>query len=159
MRVGIGYDIHALRKGRPLFLGGVKVPFSKGLLGHSDGDVVLHAIVDAALGAIALGDLGDWFPDTDPRWRGIPSRRFVEKTRRLLKNKGWVVANIDCTLIAEFPKLGPYRDAIRKSIASQWQIALDTVSVKAKTNERMGEIGRGRAMACLSVVVLKKIRG
>ncbi len=156
MRVGIGYDIHTLRKGRRLFLGGIEVPYSKGLVAHSDGDVILHAIVDAALGATALGDIGSWFPDSDPRWKAAPSKRFVEKTRSLLNRKGWVIENIDCTLIAEAPKIGPYRDAIRKSIAALWKTSLDSVSLKAKTHEGLGEIGAGRAMACLAVVNLKK---
>ncbi len=156
MRVGIGYDIHRLRKGGKLRLGGVFIPFSKGLVGHSDGDVVLHAIVDAVLGALGEGDIGSHFSDKDARFRGADSMLFVRQTRALLHHKGYRIENVDCTIIAEEPKLGPFREKIRRSIAGGFGIPTGAVGVKAKTNEKLGPVGQKRAIICLAVASLSK---
>ncbi len=156
MRIGIGYDIHALAKGRKLLLGGVSIPHSHGLLGHSDGDVLLHAIVDAVFGALGEGDLGDHFSDKDPRWKGADSRMFVKEALLCLKKRKLAVAHIDSVIIAEAPKLGKYKEAIKKSVASAFGLPLSSVGVKAKTNEGFDAIGRGEAIACQAVVSLKK---
>ncbi len=155
MRVGIGYDIHALKKGRPFILGGVRIPFARGSVSHSDGDVLLHAIVDALLGAAAAGDIGSFFPDTDPRWKGASSLVFIQKTRQLLRKKKLKIMNIDSVVIAEAPKLLSYRDKMRRVIAKALGVSTARVSVKAKTHEKLGELGRGRAIACTAVASLK----
>ncbi len=154
MRVGIGYDIHALKKGRKLVLGGVTIPFSKGLAGHSDADVVLHAIIDAVLGALAEGDIGDHFPDGDARYRGMNSALFVKKVKILLKKRRLRIAHIDTAIIAEAPKLAPYKDRIREKIAKVFEVSPRHVGVKAKTNEGFGLVGKNQAIACLSIVSL-----
>ena len=156
MQVGIGYDIHALKKGRPLILGGVTVPHPKGLSGHSDGDALLHAIVDAALGAMGAGDIGDHFPDTDVRTRNAASSLFVKKVRGLLKMKKLKIGHIDSTVIAEAPRLGPYKGKMREKIAAAFGIAESRVNVKAKTHEGFGELGKKRAIACFAVVSLRR---
>lgn len=156
MRVGIGYDIHRLVKGRRLVLGGVDVPHSKGLEGHSDGDALSHAVVDAALGAAGLGDIGGHFSDKDARNKGRDSADFVRHTRKLLAKKGLRVTQIDTIVIAEEPKLSGYKEKIRKTVAAQWGVPAADVNVKAKTHEGLGAIGEGRAIACHAVVVLKK---
>ncbi len=156
MRVGIGYDIHALRKGRKLVLGGVKIPHSKGLFGHSDGDALLHAIVDAALGAGGLGDIGDHFSDKEARWRGVSSLLFVRETVALLRKKKLRVSQVDSVLILERPKLAPYKKAMRESIARAFGVDVSRVNVKAKTNEGLGPIGKGQAVAATAVVLLEK---
>ena len=156
MRVGIGYDIHALKKGRKLVLGGVRIPSAKGLHGHSDGDALLHAIVDAALGAAGLGDIGDHFPDRGPRWRGVSSLVFVRQTALKLRKKKLKVAQIDSVLVLERPKLSRYKDAMRSSIARAFGVAVDRVNVKAKTNEGLGAVGKGRAVSASAVVLLEK---
>ena len=157
MRVGIGYDIHALKKGRKLILGGVEIPHPKGLQGHSDADVALHAIVDAALGAAAAGDLGDHFSDKDLKNKDANSLRFVEKARQILKKKGFAMAQLDAVILAEEPKLGPHKHKIRKSLAAVFGVPLASVGLKAKTNEGFGAVGRKKAIACHAVVTLKEV--
>jgi 2-C-methyl-D-erythritol 2,4-cyclodiphosphate synthase len=154
VRIGIGYDIHRLVEGRKLVLGGVPIPFEKGLLGHSDSDVLTHAICDALLGAAALGDIGTHFPDSDPRWAGASSLKFLEHVVELVTEKGYRVANIDATVIAERPKLRPHIQAIRESLASVLRIEVDQVNVKAKTNEGLESIGRGEAIAAQAVALI-----
>ena len=156
MRVGIGYDIHALKKGRKLVLGGVTLPSSKGLFGHSDGDALFHAVVDAALGAAGLGDIGEHFSDKDPRWKGVSSLVFASETLRLLKGKKLKVSQVDTVLVLEAPKLAPYKSAMRANLARAFGVSVERVNVKAKTNEGFGELGKGRAVAASAVVLLEK---
>jgi 2-C-methyl-D-erythritol 2,4-cyclodiphosphate synthase len=153
-RIGIGYDIHRLVEGRKLVLGGVEIPFEKGLLGHSDSDVLAHAICDALLGAAALGDIGTHFPDSDPRWSGASSLEFLAHVVELVVNKGYRVANVDATVIAERPKLAPHIQAIRETLASVLRIDVDQVNVKAKTNEGLESVGCGEAMAAQAILLL-----
>lgn len=148
--VGLGYDSHRLVKGRPLVLGGVKIPFEKGLLGHSDADVVLHAVIDALIGAAGMGDIGTFYPDSDPRWKGADSVRLLEETQKRLSRR-FVVNNVDVTLLAEAPRIGPYKNRMRAKIARVLQISVDHVNVKAKTNEGMGFVGRREGLAALAV--------
>ena len=155
MRVGIGYDIHKLQKGRKLMLGGVHVPYPKGLLGHSDGDVLLHAICDAVLGAMGEADLGEHFRDTDPEYRGADSMIFVRKVRGLLKEKKLKVAHVDATIVAEKPKLSEHKDRMRRNIADAFGLHVTQVGVKAKTSEGLGPIGKGQAIECFAVASLK----
>jgi 2-C-methyl-D-erythritol 2,4-cyclodiphosphate synthase len=157
-RIGIGYDIHRLVEGRKLVLGGVEIPFEKGLLGHSDSDVLTHAICDALMGAAALGDIGMHFPDTDPRWAGASSLDFLAHAVELITDRGYSIANIDATVVAEQPKLRPYIQAMRESLASVLRIDVDHVNVKAKTNEGLESIGRGDAMAAHAVALLRTSR-
>ncbi len=157
MRVGIGYDIHTLRKGRKLVLGGVKIPYPKGLFGHSDGDALMHAIVDAALGAGGLGDIGEHFSDTEARWRGVSSLFFARETVSLLRKKKLKVSQIDSILVLELPKLSPYKNAMRENIANAFNVTVSRVNVKAKTNEGLGAIGKGQAIAATAVVLLEKL--
>ena len=138
MRIGQGFDIHALTEGRKLIVGGVTIPYERGLLGHSDADVLLHAICDALIGAAALGDIGKHFPDTDPRYAGIDSRKLLREVVLFLQSRGYRVVNVDSTVIAQAPKLAPYILAMRENIAADLGIAVDDVNVKAKTAERMG---------------------
>ena len=156
MRVGIGYDIHRLVKGRALILGGVKIPYGRGLLGHSDGDVIHHAVIDAALGAAGLGDIGEYFSDKDPANQGAKSLEFVKKTVKLLKKKGLRVTQIDSIVIAQEPRLSSFKPVIRKSLAKFWGVPADRVNVKAKTHEGLDSTGHGLAIACHAVVLLKK---
>ena len=153
-RIGIGYDIHRLVEGRKLILGGIPIPFEKGLLGHSDSDVLTHAICDALLGAAALGDIGAHFPDRDPRWAGASSLEFLVRVVELVTERGYRVANIDATVMAERPKLMPYAQAIRQSLASVLLIDVDQINIKAKTNEGLESVGRGEAMAAHAVALL-----
>ena len=153
-RVGIGYDIHRLVKGRQLFLGGIQIPSTKGLLGHSDADVLLHALCDALLGAANAGDIGEHFPDHDPKYKNISSSVLLKKVAALLTRAHCKVNNIDIVVILEKPKLSPYKDAIRKKISDVLKIKVDAVSVKAKTNEGLDEIGKGNAVACYAVATL-----
>jgi 2-C-methyl-D-erythritol 2,4-cyclodiphosphate synthase len=155
-RVGCGFDTHRLGVGRPLVLGGVPVDYSRGPIGHSDGDVILHAVTDALLGAAGLGDIGDCYPDTDPRWAGAASRRFVTETLTKLNEAGWAVVNLDVTLLAQEPRLGPVKAAIRASLAQMLGIPEKRVNVKAKTGEKVGHIGRGEAIGCQAVVLLTR---
>lgn len=155
MRVGIGHDTHRLEAGRPLILGGVHIDHPRGLAGHSDADVVLHALTDALLGAAALGDIGDAYPDTDPRWHGADSRQFVTETLARLSADRWRPVNVDVIIFAQEPKLGPVKAAIRAMLAELLELPLDAVNVKAKTGERVGHLGRGEAIACQVVALIE----
>ncbi|HXG68348.1 MAG TPA: 2-C-methyl-D-erythritol 2,4-cyclodiphosphate synthase [Blastocatellia bacterium] len=155
-RIGFGYDIHRLVEGRRLVLGGVEIPFEKGLLGHSDSDVLTHAICDALLGAAALGDIGRHFPDTDPRYRGAPSLDLLAAVVELITGRGYAVVNVDAVVLAERPKLAPHIDAMRERLATVLRIDAGKVSVKAKTNEGLDAVGRGEAMAAHAVALLSK---
>jgi 2-C-methyl-D-erythritol 2,4-cyclodiphosphate synthase len=156
MRIGIGYDIHKLVPDRPLVLGGVNVPHSAGLQGHSDADALIHSICDAILGALAEGDIGMRFPDTDPKYKDISSKELLRDVKALMEEKGFEVSNLDCVVVAEEPKITPYRGKMIEAISGILQIPSDLVSVKAKTSEGMGEIGRGEAIAAHSIVLLSK---
>lgn len=153
-RIGHGYDAHRLTEGRPLVLGGVTIPYEKGLAGHSDADVILHALMDALLGAAALGDIGHLFPDSDTRYRGIDSRVLLREVSAVLKKNSFSVGNADVTLIAQRPKVAPYIQQMRENIASDLQIGLDCVSVKATTEEGMGFTGVGEGMAAHAVAIV-----
>ena len=155
MRIGLGYDIHRLKKGRRLMLGGIHLPFPLGLEGHSDGDVLIHAILDGLLGAAGEPDIGSYFPDTDERYKDISSAKLLKRVEEIISKKGYAIENIDAVIITQEPKLGPFRDEICKKIAGILNIELDRVNVKAKTTERLGPIGEGKAIACVAVVLLK----
>ena len=155
MRVGLGFDIHRLAAGRKMMLGGVEIPGPKGLEGHSDADVLLHALCDALLGSVGEGDIGAYFPDTDPKWKDTSSRTFVEKALELTAARGLKVANADFVVVAEEPKLAPHRAAIRRSLAGVLRVEPERVNVKAKTMEGLGPIGEGKAVACYAVVLLE----
>jgi 2-C-methyl-D-erythritol 2,4-cyclodiphosphate synthase len=159
MRVGIGHDTHRLAEGRPLLLGGVRVEHSRGLVGHSDADVVLHAVTDALLGAAGLGDIGDAYPDTDPAHRDADSRVFLTETLERLNRAGYGVVNVDVIIFAQEPKLGPVKDAIRHNLAHLLGLDVASVNVKAKTGERVGHIGRGEALACQAVALIDQMSG
>jgi 2-C-methyl-D-erythritol 2,4-cyclodiphosphate synthase len=154
-RVGQGYDVHQLVEGRKLILGGVEIPWERGLLGHSDADALLHAITDALLGAVALGDIGRHFPDTDPRYQGADSRVLLRATVALLAERGWRPVNVDATVIAQQPKLAPHVPAMVAAIAADLGIAPDHVNVKGKTNERLGYLGRSEAIEAQAVVLVR----
>ncbi len=156
MKVGIGYDIHRLTEGRRLMLGGVEIPYVKGLVGYSDADVVLHAISDALLGAASLGDIGLHFPDTDPRYKGVSSAALLNKVDSLVKKKKYRVNNVDVVVIAEEPKIKPFVSGMVKKISSILGIDGSCVSIKATTNEGVGSIGKGEAIAAYAVVTLEK---
>ncbi|MFZ1657713.1 MAG: 2-C-methyl-D-erythritol 2,4-cyclodiphosphate synthase [Flavobacteriales bacterium] len=156
MRVGFGYDSHRLVEGRPLMLGGIDVPHHLGSLGHSDADVLLHALCDALLGALALGDIGSHFPDTDPAYKGADSRKLLAAVVKLINDKGWNVGNVDCTVVLERPKLRPHIDGMRTVIAELLGVALDAVSVKATTNEKMGFAGREEGVCAYAVALLER---
>lgn len=156
LRVGIGYDVHALVEGRPLILGGIEIPHQKGLLGHSDADVLTHALMDALLGALALGDLGKHFPDTDERYKGISSMKLLEHVMALLEERGYKIGNIDCIIAAQRPKLAPHIPQLRENLARALKTELDNVSVKATTTERLGFEGREEGISSQSVVCLVK---
>ena len=156
MRVGIGYDVHPLAEGRPLVLGGVIVPFSHGLLGHSDGDTLIHAVIDALLGAAGLGDIGTHFPSSDGQYRGIASTVLLRHTAALLASHGWRVVNVDATIVAERPRLGPYLDAMRRELALNLGEDASTVHVKAKTNDGLGFLGAGEGMAAWAVALIRE---
>jgi len=154
-RVGFGYDSHRFATGRPLVLGGVRIEHDRGLEGHSDADAALHAVTDAVLGALALGDIGSLFADTDPRWKGADSAIFVREAVRRAGEKGFTVANCDVTILAEAPRLAPHRDAMRRNIAAALGAPAGAVSVKAKSNEQMGFVGRGEGVAAVAVVMME----
>lgn len=156
MRVGFGYDVHRLVEGRKLILGGVEIEFERGLSGHSDADVLSHAIGDALLGAASLGDLGRHFPDSDERYKGISSLRLLEEIRSKLMDKGFGIINIDATIVAEVPKLAPYMEKMRERLSNTLKIPLEDLSVKATTTEGLGFAGRGEGIACYAVVSLEK---
>lgn len=155
-RIGMGYDIHRLVEGRPLVLGGVEIPFEKGLLGHSDSDVLAHAIADAMIGAVALGDIGTHFPDTDPQYKGISSLELLTRVTDLIEEHGLQLANLDSVILAERPRLAPHIPDMRRQLASALKVAAERVSVKAKTGEGLDAVGRGEAMAAQAVVLLRK---
>ncbi|MCK5269343.1 MAG: 2-C-methyl-D-erythritol 2,4-cyclodiphosphate synthase [Sedimentisphaerales bacterium] len=154
VRVGQGYDLHRLEPGRKLILAGVTVPFEKGLAGHSDADVVFHAVIDALLGAAALGDIGEHFPDTDPDYKDIDSATLLQLTLEKVRDAGFAPANVDVTIVAEKPKLGNYKPAMRKNLSEQLGLDQAAVNIKAKTNEGLGPIGRGEAVACRAIASL-----
>jgi 2-C-methyl-D-erythritol 2,4-cyclodiphosphate synthase len=157
VRVGIGYDLHRLVPDRPLILGGVRIDHDRGLLGHSDADVVLHAVADALLGAAALGDIGEHYPDTDPKWRGLDSQRLLEEVVTRVARAGWRPSQCDLTIHAQEPKLGPHKPEIRVNLSRLLHLELSAVNVKAKTGEHVGAIGRGEAIACDAVVVVEAV--
>jgi 2-C-methyl-D-erythritol 2,4-cyclodiphosphate synthase len=159
VRTGLGFDTHAFAPGRPLILGGVDVPHEQGLTGHSDADVLTHAIIDSLLGAAGLGDIGQHFPDTDPRFAGADSLGLLRTVVGELGERGWEIGNVDATVVLERPKLAPHRDAIRSSLASALGLPVDAVSVKATTGERMGFVGRGEGAAALAVATIDRRAG
>ena len=154
-RAGIGYDLHRLAEGRKLILGGIEVAFLKGPVGHSDGDALAHAICDALLGAAGLGDIGTHFPDTDPKWKGVSSLRFLERVRELLAKRGLRIAHIDAVVIAEKPKLGPHFPAMREALGRALGIPPAAINLKAKTNEGVDAIGQGEAIAAQAIATLE----
>jgi len=156
MRIGIGYDVHKLVEDRKLILGGIKIPYDKGLLGHSDADVLAHAVMDALLGAAALGDIGKHFPDTDKAFKGISSIELMKEVAEILKDNGYKIGNVDATVIAQNPKLAPYITDMRKTMARALEIDLDRMSVKATTTEKLGFAGRGEGIAAEAAVLVHK---
>jgi len=154
MRIGQGFDAHALVEGRKLVIGGVQIPYEKGLAGHSDADVLIHAVCDALLGAAGLGDIGTHFPDTDARYKGIDSRKLLREVAQLLRQKKLRIANVDATIIAQAPKMAPHTAAMRANLASDLGVAPDAVNVKAKTTEKLGFTGRGEGIAAEAVALL-----
>lgn len=157
MRIGMGYDVHKLVERRKLILGGVEIPYEKGLLGHSDADVLLHAIMDALLGAAALGDIGKHFPDTDPAYKGISSIRLLEHVADLLEEHQFLIENIDATIIAQRPKMRPYIDTMRENIAKALKIEADQINVKATTEEGLGFTGSGEGISSQAICMLEKV--
>ena len=156
VRTGLGIDTHAFAAGRPLILGGVEIPHDEGLAGHSDADVLAHAVIDALLGAAALGDIGGHFPDTDPRWEGADSIELLRAVATLLAAEGYAIGNVDATVVLERPKLAPYRDAIRDRLAAALALPPAAVSVKATTGERIGFVGRGEGAAALAIATIER---
>jgi 2-C-methyl-D-erythritol 2,4-cyclodiphosphate synthase len=154
VRIGQGYDVHALAKGRKLVIGGVTIPFDKGLEGHSDADVLIHAVCDALLGAAALGDIGRHFPDTDPQYRDADSRMLLREVVKKLRKAEWAVANIDATIIAQAPRMSPHIEAMVANLAADLEVRPNQVNVKAKTPERLGAIGRGEGIAAEAIALL-----
>ena len=155
MRVGHGYDVHRLVEGRKLILGGVEIPFEKGLLGHSDADVLVHAIMDAILGAAALGDIGRHFPDTDERFKGADSIKLLKHVGELIKEKGYSISNIDSTVIAQRPKLAPYIETMEQNISTALNLDLDSINIKATTEEGLGFTGSGEGIAAHAVALIE----
>ena len=153
-RVGFGYDVHRLVEGRELVLGGIMIPYKYGLLGHSDADVLIHSIIDAILGAISRGDIGQHFPDTDPRYKGIKSTEMLKEVVRWTDEKGYKINNVDATIVAERPKLAPYIDDMKSRLSEEMSINVTNISIKATTNEGLGFIGRGEAIASYAVVMI-----
>lgn len=154
IKIGIGYDIHRLHEGKKLFLGGIKIPFSKGLTGHSDGDCLIHAIIDALLGAIGEGDIGQYFPDTDPRYRNIQSTKLLEIIMDHVRKKGGSIHHIDCIIIAESPKIGPHIAKMKQVLCPLLQIQTNDLGIKSKTNEGIGSLGQGEAIAAVAQALL-----
>lgn len=158
IRIGNGYDIHCLVEERALILGGVEIPHSLGLLGHSDADVLTHAIMDAMLGALSLGDIGHYFPPTDPKWQGANSLVLLQQVHQIINDQGWQISNIDSTIVAERPKLKPHIKSMRDRLAETLQIDSNKVSVKATTNEKLGPVGREEGICAYAVVLLIKAK-
>jgi len=156
IRIGNGYDIHQLVADRPLILGGVNIPHTLGLLGHSDADVLTHAIMDALLGALSLGDIGHYFPPSDPQWKGANSITLLEQVLKITQSQGWQVGNIDSTIVAEQPKLKPHLKEMRSTLAQAMSIEMDRISIKATTNEKLGPVGREEGVCAYAVVLLLK---
>lgn len=156
-RIGEGWDVHALVPGRKLMLGGVNVPHTAGLLGHSDADVLLHTITDAVLGAAGLGDIGRHFPDTDPQFKGVDSSVLLAEAMRRVRQQGWELVNVDSTIVAQAPKLAPHMSDIQAGVAKALGVAPDQVNVKAKTAEKLGPVGQGQSMEARAVVLLRKV--
>lgn len=154
MRIGTGYDVHKLAEGRKLIIGGVEIPYEKGLLGHSDADVLVHAVMDALLGAAALGDIGKHFPDSDPNYKGADSLMLMREVRRILSENGFEVGNVDATIIAQAPRMSPHIDTMRRNIADALGIDVSQVSVKATTEERLGFTGRGEGISAQAVALI-----
>ncbi len=157
MRIGMGYDVHKLVEDRKLIIGGVEIPYEKGLLGHSDADVLLHAIMDALLGAAALGDIGKHFPDTDEKYKGISSIKLLEHVGQLLADNGFVIGNIDSTIIAQRPKMAPYREQMRENIARALKIDISQIGVKATTEEGLGFTGAGEGISSQAIALLETV--
>jgi 2-C-methyl-D-erythritol 2,4-cyclodiphosphate synthase len=155
MRIGIGYDVHRLVTGRKLVLGGIVIPFEKGLLGHSDADVLVHAVCDALLGAAAMGDIGMHFPDTDPQYKNISSLKLLVETCRMLTEKGFRILNLDSILFAEAPKLEPHRQSIQTTLAKAMNIPAGAINIKATTTEGLGEIGKGKGIAAMCMALIE----
>lgn len=156
MRIGFGFDVHTFQEGDHLMLGGVKIPFHKAFKAHSDGDVVLHALTDALLGAVKGGDIGTLFPDTDPRYKGADSRHLLKEVYQIVRDKGYEIGNIDITIMAEAPKMKPYRAAIESVIAEDLAISVDDINVKATTMEKLGFVGREEGIAAQVALLLKR---
>lgn len=156
IRIGNGYDIHRLAAGRALILGGIEIPHSVGLLGHSDADVLTHAIMDAMLGALSLGDIGHYFPPSDPKWQGADSIMLLQQVKQIITKEGWFVSNIDSTVVAEQPKLKPHIKAMRDRLSKTLELESDRVSVKATTNEKLDATGREEGISAYAVVLLTK---
>ncbi len=157
IRVGLGYDVHRLTEGRKLILGGAYIPYEKGLLGHSDADVVIHAVMDAMTGAVKLGDIGRLFPDNDPAYEGISSRILLKKVCELLNEKGYEIVNVDAVIIAQRPKMSPFVGEMEKNLAEDMNVDVDCINIKATTEEGLGFTGRGEGIAAQAVVLVKKI--
>jgi 2-C-methyl-D-erythritol 2,4-cyclodiphosphate synthase len=156
LRVGQGYDVHAFCPGDHVVIGGVSIPYKLGVKAHSDGDVLIHSLCDALLGAAALGDIGVHFPDTDPRWKGVDSRHFLRHVRGLLEERGFAIVNVDVTVLADAPRLGSHRQTMQTNLAADLGLALDCVNIKATTSEGLGFIGRGEGLACQAVALIQK---
>ena len=156
IRIGSGYDVHAFAPNRPLILSGITIPYELGLAGHSDADVVIHAVVDALLGAAALGDIGQHFPSSDPRWKDQPGSVFLDYTFNLLCQQEWRISNIDTTIVAERPRMGPHTPAMRAYLANRLRLEIDQVSIKAKTTDGLGFAGRQEGIACYAVALIEK---
>ena len=157
MRIGIGYDVHRLVTGRRLILGGTEIPFEKGLLGHSDADVLVHAVCDAILGASAMGDIGVHFPDTDPEYKNISSLKLLAATNAMAREKGFFIQNIDTIIFAEAPKIGPYRKSMQENLANTVKVDPGCINIKATTTEGLGMIGKGEGIGAMSVVLINSI--
>lgn len=155
-RIGFGFDVHPFAENRPLYLGGIQIPSRLGLAGHSDADVLLHAVTDAIFGAVGSTDIGQHFPNTDPRWKGCASSVFVRESVEEARQKGYAIVNVDCTILAEHPKISPHIVAIRENLASLLQIPVDATSLKATTTEKLGFIGRGEGIAAMAIVLVAK---
>ena len=155
MQIGIGYDVHRLVTGRKLILGGIEIPFKKGLLGHSDADVLVHAVCDALLGSVGLGDIGLHFPDTDSQYKDISSLTLLAQTNAMVRKKGFVICNIDTIVFAESPKIGPYRESMQKNLARALEVNASCINIKATTTEGLGIIGQGEGIGAMSVVLVE----